>query len=228
MGYIVFLITATFTPCFAGNSTDTLSLQSILYSLMEEDKKMEKERKETEKLQMGLSESINRMALAIQKLDTEPEEMNDSENTVELEESTKATENLKESKRSKEEETNSKWKMVLDSKNNSYVKELFENDKELQEWIKSSSELLFHVIQSNNLDMLEFFVKKGAMINAGRESTLFSPLHFAIIAQRKLNIIKFFLDDPKTNLKTNQCMGRQHISYGVYGRNRSNRKRKQK
>ena len=220
MGYIGFLIAIAFTPCFAENSTSTLSekekeiVRSTLYSLMEIDK-IETERQEREERQM-LHDSLKRMALAAQELDIEePEETDDLEkDTEELEVSTK-NEEEKESENSKEEKMISKWKVILDSKNNSYVKEIVENDKELQQWIKNSSELLFYVTQSNNLDMLEFFVEKGARINARRESTLFSPLHYAIVTQRKLDIIKFFLDHPETDLRQTNVWG-ENIFHMVF------------
>lgn len=218
MGCIVFfLITAVFTPCFAGNSTDTLSekkkeiIRSTLYSLIEEENENKRRQKEQEKKQMDWRDPTKRLALAaITQEETEttdePEEGEDFEETEELNQkgTNEATENSKESERSKK---SSKWKMILDSKNNSYVKTLFENDEDLQEWIQTSSELLFNVIQSNNLEMLEFFVEKGAMINAARESTFFSPLHFSIISQSRLDIIKIFLDHPKIDLRQTSVWG---------------------
>ena len=215
MGYIVFLIAIVFTPCFATiapylpklTPTHKETVRSTLYSLVEIDKKIETERQEREGRQMKFRDSLTKMALAVQELDIEePEETDDLEEPAEK---------AKESESSRVEETISKWKMVLDSKNNSYVKELFENDKELQEWIKNSSELLFYVTQSNNLDMLEFFVAKGAKINATRETTLFSPLHYAIVTQRKLNIIKFFLDHPETDLRQTNVWG-ENIFHMVF------------
>ena len=208
MGYVVFLITTIFTPCFAGNSTDTLSkekkeiIRSTLYSLIEAEQESERRQKEQKKKQIEWRDSMKRLALAA----ITQEEGEDFEETEELNQK-ETTENSKESKKSKEEEKSSKWKMVLNPKNNSYVQTLFENDENLQEWVKGSSELLFNVIRSNNLEMLEFFVEKGAIINAARESTLFSPLHFSIISKNKLEIIKFFLDHPEIDLRQTSVWG---------------------
>ena len=107
-----------------------------------------------------------------------------------------------------------RWQRVLNVKHNSYVKTLFQDEPRLQEWIKKSSEPFFLAIQVGNLKMIRFFADEKGMINAARMSTLFSPLHFSIITGQ-MDIIKFFLDHPKTDLRQTSVWG-ENIFHFVF------------
>ena len=95
---------------------------------------------------------------------------------------------------------------VFDPKNSSAVKNLFQNDKNLLQWIKDNPELIYGAIQFGNLELVRFFVENGGSINAARKVTHFSPLHFAIISFRP-DIIRWFLDHPQTDLRQTSVWG---------------------
>ena len=100
----------------------------------------------------------------------------------------------------------SKQRNVFNPENSSVVKSFFQNDESLLQWIKDSPELIYNAIQFGNLELVQFFVENGSSINAARETTHFSPLHFAIISFHP-DIIRWFLDHPQTNLRQTSVWG---------------------
>ena len=206
-GYIVFFILLISVTCFAEDSDSVLSVEereavrSSLYFLLEVG---ETEIKYNEKLrsQRDLKDSMRRLFLhVIESVDEEEEEEEEEEEFKEARKSDKSKAG-KSSVPIKE----SKWEIVLNPENSSYVKTLFQNEERLQRWIEKDAEPIYFAIQFDNLDMIRFFVETSGMINAAREATHFSPLHFAILT-RRLHIIKFFLDHPATHLGQKSIWG---------------------
>ena len=106
-----------------------------------------------------------------------------------------------------------KWESVFNVNNSSYIKQVFEEDPKLLAWIGKNAESLFFAIKFNNMEMVRFFDEKK-IGNLLREETLFNPLQFAIIVQR-LEIIKFFLDKPETDLRHRNIWG-DNIFHAVF------------
>lgn len=197
--FTVFL-TVSITPCFAGD-THALSenekerVHSALYFLIEAEEEIKRKKEKEQKKQLKLKKAQENLALAVMLEADEKTEEADEKPAVDA---------MQETYGKTKDPT---WETVFNERNNSYVQTLFENDINLQEWIKRSPEVLFNAIQSENLEMLQFFVEKGAAINVARESALFSPLHYAIITRKKLGIITFLLDHPKINLRQTNVWG---------------------
>ena len=208
-GYRAFFTLLIVVSCFAESDDTILSkeekeaVRSSLYFLLEAG---EAEIKHNEKLenQRDLKGSMRKLFLRV--IDNTAEEEDEGiEEWGEMEHLKKKTEESKKGGVSSPMKE-SKWKTVLDPKNNSYVRELFQTEERLQKWMKRDAEPIYFAIQQDNLDMVRFFVEESGMINAARGPTHFSPLHFAILT-RRLHIIRFFLDHPKTNLGQKSIWG---------------------
>ena len=210
-GCIVCFTMMAFT-CFAEkNNREILSakekkeVRSSLYFLWGLDEAKEKKRTEKLKQQEELREQINRLLEAIKTVDEEREESEGIEDSDEITEEEEDSDKI-EGKKTTNEEHESKLANILAIKNSSYVITLFQRNEKLRKWLKRSPELIHLAIQFGNLDLIRFFSERGGLINAAREISDFSPLHTAIIA-RRLSVIQFFLDHPKTNLGQKSVWG---------------------
>ena len=205
------------------------AVRSALYSLLESEEANEIKQNEEQKEQKESGDPMEKLALhVLKKKDEKTEESGETKVSGEVEKpketkkseedkQSKETKKSEEDKQSKETEnsegtgrsnrkTDPRWRTVLDLRHNSYVKTLFQNEDKLKNWMKRNPELIFRAIQLDNFEMIQFFTEEGRMINAARELTHFSPLHFSIIACR-FNSIKFFLDHPEIDLRQKSVWG---------------------
>ena len=110
--------------------------------------------------------------------------------------------------------TKSQWRIVLHEDRSAYVITLFQEEKKLADWLKTSSEPLFNAVQFGNVELTRFFVEESGMINAARESTHFSPLQTAVISGRRA-VVQFLLDHPDIDARHTNIWG-ENIFHTVF------------
>ncbi|MCY4513339.1 MAG: hypothetical protein OXB86_06595 [Bdellovibrionales bacterium] len=198
VGCIIFLTVVTLN-CFAEKTEGKLSIRekrqevrNSLYSLLgllnEPQQRSEKDSGQTLQVEKNRLETL----------------YNAAQNQADEEESTE--EELEEAEFTEEEEDGEinkrtlNWQEVLAKERGTYVKTLFRKDKKLMERLKETPEPLFFAIQFGNLDLVRFFSEECELINKAREVSGFSPLVSSFLARWE-DIILYFLDHPKTNLR---------------------------